>query len=99
MVPSGAQGGTCMWLQRWGFIAGPVAWMAGLALAALLGWQTQAGLMLILGGGLLAGAVALLVTLGKRNAGTTGEIALVALFLLALLVLGMARLASGNPAS
>ncbi len=86
-----------MWLQRWGIIAGAVAWLAGLAFAALLGWQANALVPLGVGGALLCGAIALMALSGRRGAGATAEAIAITLLLVGLAALGMARLASVNP--
>ncbi len=81
-------------MQRWGVVACGVAWLVGIALAALAPVGGLRGALLAAGVVCLAGAGSLLFVMARGSvAGRGGRLALATLGLLAAALLGMARFA------
>jgi competence protein ComEC len=84
-------------MQRWGIVIGGIAWLVGIALAAILGLRAGA-VPLVMGLILLAGAIAATLFFARGNvAGRGRQIGLAAPWAIALLLLALARFAFSLP--
>lgn len=84
-------------MQRWGIVIGGIAWLVGIALAAIIGLQTGT-LTLVVGLILLTGVVAGSVIITRmRLAGRGWQIGLASVWAVALILLAMARFAFSQP--
>src|SRR5579883_2159900 len=84
-------------VQRWALVACGVAWLSGMALAALLPVSSLGVPLLLAGSVFLAGAITLAVIIARGAAGRAWLSALAGCGLLALALLGMARFAFAAP--
>ena len=88
-----------MWMQRWGLLAVAVMWLVGIALASMLP-ISGAGWPLLMGGLLTLVAAIIVTTLtARRLTPATWNIPVTALWLLAALLLALARFAGAAPSN